>query len=201
MKITTEELQKVERLLDSSDQVNIDLGLTILSGFTVDEKGIKWLFQYYQQLQLRINERNNHNLQSILIGTSNTIPTKASRVLTLIFEKAPEKILYNVVKTFLKDNTLNLPQLDLTTFPTILLSFPNIEALNWQYGQLTHLSEAILKLPNLKTLDVRHQPLTSINESIVSHPNLKELWIGNALIVSEDLADNSNFEIFIEAAY
>jgi predicted metalloendopeptidase len=40
-----------------------------------------------------------------------------------------------------------------------------------------------------------------IDEKIIEHPSLKEIWIGNALIVTENIADSGNFDILIEAAY
>ena len=58
-----------------------------------------------------------------------------------------------------------------------------------------------MNLPNLKYLDLRHQPLMEIDEKIVEHPSLEEIWIGNALIITEDIADSAKFEILIEAAY
>lgn len=199
MEITKVELEKLEKLLDSSDKANIDLALTILSGFAVNDEGAKWLFDYYQKLELE--ESAKTNLQSILVGTTNLSPTKASRILTLIFEKSSDNFCLQILKTFLENNTITFPRLDLSDFPNGLFQVPNIKHIIWQYGNLEHLSDNILKLPQLKTLDLRHQPLTTIDEKIAQHPTLEELWISNALIVTEDLADNAKFDILIEAAY
>lgn len=199
MDITKAELEKIEKLLDSSDKANVDLALTILSGFAVDDNGAKWLFNYYQKLE-RV-EAAKTNLQSILIGTTNLLPTKASRVLTLLFEKGSSKVCLEILNTFLDNTTLTFPRLDLSDFPKSLFELPTIEHINWQYGNLSHLSDMILNLPRLQILDLRHQPLMTIDERIAQHPTLQELWISNALIVSEDLAYDANFEIFIEAAY
>lgn len=201
MEITKAELEKIEKLLSSPDQTNIDLALTILSGFAVDDIGAKWLFDYYQQLQTVEKQASKSSLQSILIGTTNLSPTKASRVLTLLFEKASDKICLAILNTFLDNNTIRFPRLDLSDFPSSLFKLSNVEHINWPYGSLEHLSDKILNFPRLQTLDLRHQPLMTIDEKITEHPTLKELWISNALIVTEDLAYDANFEIFIEAAY
>lgn len=201
MKITKTELEKIETLLNSSDKVNIDLALTILSGFAVDDDGGKWLFDYYQQLQTAEDQQSQSNLQSILIGTSHLSPTKASRILTLLFEKASDKICLEILNTFLDNNMITFPRLDLSDFPSSLFKLSNIERINWPYGNISHLSASILDLPVLETLDLRHQPLMTIDEKIIQHPTLKELWISNALIITENLAYDANFEIFIEAAY
>lgn len=201
MNITKAELQKIEKLLNSPDKANIDLAITILSGFAVNDIGAKWLFNYYQQLQTIENEQSKTSLQSILLGTTNLSPTKASRILTLLFEKASNKICLKILETFIDGNTITFPRLDLADFPKSLFQISKIEHISWQYGNLNHLSDSILNFPTLQTLDLRHQPLMTIDEKIVHHPTLTELWISNALIVTEDLAYDANFEIFIEAAY
>ena len=201
MEITGNELEKIERLLNSSDQSNIDLALAILTGFTLTDEGINWLFDYYQKLQLIESRDSKNHLQSILLGTTNLSATKASRVLTLLFEKASEKKLLPILNTFTQNKIITFPRLDLTIFPSVLFQLKEIEQINWQYGNLSHLSDAVLDFPKLKVLDLRHQPLISIDEKIAEHPTLEELWISNALIVTEDLADNAKFEILIEAAY
>lgn len=201
MQITPQELQKIETLLDSSDKSNVELGLTILSGFAVDSVGVRWLFEYYQRLEQIEASAASFNLQSILIGTMDSKATKASRVLTLLLEKAPYEEQLKILKNFIEGKILTLPRLEFSEFPKALFSFEELEVINWQYGNLETLTTDILQFKNLKRLDLRHQPLMMIEEAIVEHSTLMELWIGNALIVTEDLADNSTFDIFIEAAY
>ncbi|MFK7946120.1 MAG: hypothetical protein AB8G11_00925 [Saprospiraceae bacterium] len=201
MEITKSELDKIEQLLNSTDQANIELAITILSGFAVNDDGVKWLFDYYQKLQGIEKQASKTNLQSILLGTINLSPTKASRILTLIFEKASANNCLEILKIFTENKIITFPRLDLSFFPKMLFQISELEHINWQYGNLEHLSDEILRLPNLQTLDLRHQPLMTIDEKIVEHPTLKELWISNALIITEDLAYDANFEILIEAAY
>lgn len=201
MQIETTELEKIERLLESKDQKNIDLALTILSGFAVDDEGSDWLFSYYQKLEHDFQQNDKGNLQSILLGTTNLSPTKASRILTMLFENSSESSCIKILKSFHQDSTMTIPRLELPEFPECLITLPNIEHISWQYGSLTHLSDIILEISNLQSLDLRHQPLLTIDEKIIQHTTLKELWIGNALIVTENLVSDANFDIFIEAAY
>lgn len=201
MKISQQELEKIELLLDSSDNSNVELGLTILSGFAIDAVGVKWLFEYYQRLAKVEEERSAYDLQSILLGTKESKPTKASRVLTLLLTKAPHQEKLKIYEYFIHGKTVTLPRLEFTAFPEALYLFKNLEVINWQFGNLTALTTDILRFESLKSLDLRHQPLMTIEEEIVEHSTLKEIWIGNALIVTEDLADNAKFDILIEAAY
>lgn len=202
MKIKEEELEKIELLLNSSDKANVELGLTILSGFTLEQGGIQWLWQYYKRLQqIETDNRPKYNLSNILTGTTISKPTKASRILTLLLEKSPETEKNKIYNSFIHKNKIILPRLELNDFPTALFNFPDLETIIWQYGNLKKIPSTILQLPNLKHLDLRHQPLMEIDEKIIEHPTLKEIWIGNALIVTENIADAANFDILIEAAY
>lgn len=202
MKITKEELEKIEFLLESTDKTNIELGLAILSGFTLEQGGIEWLWQYYNRLQkAETASRPTYNLSNILSGTTIAQPSKASRILTLLLEKIPEKEKKKIYNTFIKNKKIVLPRLELSEFPTTLFDFPDLETLIWQYGNLVSIPSSILQLPNLKYLDLRHQPLLEIDEKIIEHQSLKEIWISNALIVTENIADAAKFDILIEAAY
>jgi hypothetical protein len=203
MIITPTELENIERLLDSSDKANIELGLTILSGFAFDENGVNWLIEYYQKLEKEASKnQSRRNLQAILLGTITSEPTKASRVLTMLLEKTDLSIQKQILENlFINKNTLKLPRLELTDFPKAIFEFPDLEKITWQFGNLKTISADILRLSNLNYLDVRHQPLENIAENIVEHKNLKEMWIGNALIITENLAEAAKFEFFIEAAY
>ena len=203
MIITTSELENVEKLLNSTDKSKIELGLTILSGFTFNESGVNWLINYYQKLAKEAKENQQYqNLQAVLLGTVTSEPTKASRVLTMLLEQTDLATQKHILETlFIDNNTLKLPRLELDDFPKAIFEFSNLESIVWQYGNLKVISVAILQLPQLSYLDVRHQPLEMIAEKITEHKKLKEIWIRNALIVSEDLIDAAKFDIFIEAAY
>jgi hypothetical protein len=196
------ELEKIALLLTSSDKANIELGLTILSGFAFEKANIEWLWQYYNRLQNSEKaNRPKYNLSNILTGTTISKPTKISRILTLLLEKSPEKEKNKIYKHFIFNNKITLPRLEFTDFPESLFHFSDLETIVWQYGNLATLPATLLRLPNLKYLDLRHQPLMKIDEKIIEHPSLKEIWIGNALIITENVADSANFDILIEAAY
>ena len=199
MGIRTTELEKIERLLNSNDEKNIVLALTILSGFAIDDENSERLFNFYKELEYHQHIKNN--LQTLLLGSANLTPTKASRLLTTLFEISSRRFCMIMLKSFIEDKTITFPRLDLIDFPKGLSILSNIEHVVWQYGNLSHLSDSILNMPNLQSLDLRHQPLLTIDENIIQHPSLKELWIGNALIITENLAADANFDIFIEAAY
>jgi len=203
MVISKTELEYIERLLGSSDESNIELGLTILSGFALDENSINWLISYYQKLEQEATiNQDRRNLQAVLIGTVDSKPTKASRILTMLLEKTDLSIQRDILKSlFIDSKTLKLPRIEFTDFPKIIFQFPDLEKIVWQFGNLKSIPETILDLPKLNFLDVRHQPLEYIAEKVTAHKNLKEIWIGNALIITEDIADAADFEIFIEAAY
>jgi Leucine-rich repeat (LRR) protein len=196
------DFEKIELLLESTDKANIELALTILSGFTFEDVDIEWLWQYYNRLQNSEKaNRPTYNLSQMLTGTTISKPTKASRILTLILEKANEKGKNKIYEFFIKNKKITLPRLEFTDFPTAIFHFSDLETIVWQYGNLTILPSTLLQLPNLQYLDLRHQPLMQIDEKIIEHPSLKEIWIGNALIVTENIADSGNFDILIEAAY
>ena len=200
MSIGTTELEKIERLLNSTDEKNTDLALTILSGFNIDDESSRRLFNYYKELE-NTYQHTTIDLQSIILGTLSSSPTKASRLLTMLFEKSSISFCLTMLASFVNNNTITFPRLDLTDFPKVLSRLSTIEHIVWQHGNLSHLSDFILSIPNIQSLDLRHQPLLTIDEKITQHPRLKELWIGNALIVSENLAADANFDIIIEAAY
>ena len=196
------ELEKIAVLLASSDEVNVELGLTILSGFPLEKEAIEWLWEYYKNLQNSEKaNRPKYNLSNILTGTTISKPTQTSRILTLLLEKSSEKEKNKIYEHFILNNKITLPRLEFADFPESLLQFSNLETIIWQYGNLTTIPPTLLQLPNLKYLDLRHQPLMQIDEKIIEHPSLKEIWIGNALIVTENIADSANFDILIEAAY
>jgi Leucine-rich repeat (LRR) protein len=196
------DFEKIELLLESTDKANIELALTILSGFTFEDVDIEWLWQYYNRLQNSEKaNRPTYNLSQMLTGTTISKPTKASRILTLILEKSNKKGKNKIYEFFIKNKKITLPRLEFTDFPTAIFYFSDLETIVWQYGNLTILPSTLLQLPNLQYLDLRHQPLMQIDEKIIEHPSLKEIWIGNALIVTENIADSGNFDILIEAAY
>ncbi|MFT6149316.1 MAG: Leucine-rich repeat (LRR) protein [Saprospiraceae bacterium] len=202
MSISKQELEKIEHLLSSSDKANVELGLTILSGFTLEKNGIEWLWNYYQRLaQIEAINKPKYNLSNILTGMTVSEPTKVSRILTLLLEKTGKIEKDKIYHHFIKDSKMTLPRLEFTNFPESIFDFPELETIIWQYGNLESIPPTILNLPNLKYLDLRHQPLMEIDEKIVEHPSLEEIWIGNALIITEDIADSAKFEILIEAAY
>ncbi len=202
MQISEQELHKIESLLESSDTVNVQLGLQILSGFTLNTSGIYWLFEYYQRLaEEEAKQQPSYNLQALLTGSPHSAPTKASQVLTLLLEKADNATKIRLYQRFIQHQTLTLPRLELTCFPIEILTFSTLENIKWQFGLLEIVPESLLQLKNLKSLDLRHQPLKTIEEAIINHPTLEEIWINNALIITEDLADNAKFDILIEAAY
>jgi hypothetical protein len=202
MKITEYELEKIKLLLESSDKTNVELAMTILSGFTLEKESITWLWQYYNRLQqAEIINRPKYNLSNILTGTTISEPTNVSRILTLLLQKSPESEKNKIYNSFIHKNKIVLPRLELSDFPETLFDFPDLESIIWQYGNLKKIPSTILQLPNLQYLDLRHQPLIEIDEKIVEHQTLKEIWIGNALIVTENIADAANFDILIEAAY
>jgi Leucine-rich repeat (LRR) protein len=194
--------EKIELLLESTDKANIELALTILSGFTFEEADIKWLWQYYNRLQN--NEKANrpkYNLSQILTGTIISKPTKASRILTLLLEKTNKKEKNRIYESFINNKKITLPRLEFTDFPASLFYYSDLETIVWRHGNLAILPATLLQLPNLQYLDLRYQPLIQIDEKIIEHPSLKEIWISNALIVTENIADSANFDILIEAAY
>ena len=199
--ISLQELAKIEQLLDSPNPVNIELGLTILSGFAIEEKGAIWLYDYYKKLFIQEQQPNQAALQKIVIGTIDSKPSKASHILTLLFKKASQKIQFQILQGFLHQNTLTLPRTELKTFPDSIYQLSNIKTLIAQYGQINMIMADISRFQQLEVLDLAHQPLAYIHPNLTKLQNLKTLVIRNAAILSDDILDMSHVDIMIEGAY
>ena len=201
--ISTEELQKIEQLLESKEAINLELALTLLSSFALDEEGANWLWQYYQQLieSKKINKTTWSFEQLYTTGTLDNQPTKASYILTILLEQAPYPIQSKIIQSFIHNKTLTLPRNELETLPAIIFTFPTIEYLTFPSGNLKNITADIEKLQTLKIIDVRHQPLTFIHPNIGLLPKLEELWVRNAAFISDDVREIPQLDIYVEGAY
>lgn len=201
--ISLAELKQLERLLESNDTINLQLGMALLAGFSVDEKGASWLWDYYQQL-LKQEQQTKSTWSFAQIYTTGTLdsqPSKSSHVLTALLTQAPPAFQHAILQAFIKNQELTLPRNELETLPPSIFKLTDIQYLTFPYGNLKQITANIQQLTNLKVLDLRHQPLTFIHPTIAQLPQLEELWVRNAAFISDEVREIPHLDIYVEGAY
>jgi hypothetical protein len=183
------------RLWKSNDIKNHDLAFQMMAGLFLEEEDLLWLWETYEVLHSSeskyVTLRNLSQLskEDILRG----------RILSILLEN--EIIANRVVSSFYKKDNIRIPYATLTTFPTCLYTYSNVQELTWQDGELKEINEDIIQFQQLRRLDLRRQPIEFIHPVIADLPLLEEIHLISTSFLPEELSERQEVEIYTDAPY
>lgn len=183
------------RLWRSKELKNHDLAFQMLEGLSLEEEDLLWLWKTYEELEspepryVTLRNLSSLSKEDILRG----------RLLSILLEN--EIVANKLVNTFYKEDKLRIPYNTLTTFPSCLYAYSNVQELTWQDGELKEINEDILQFQQLRRLDLRRQPIEFIHPAIAELPFLEEIYLISTSFLPEELSERHDIEIYTDAPY